>query len=165
MANGREYVNELALELDSMEAPGRRVYLPDPELGATFKEWDRGGVSFKDRFSEILTGFAWEEPEPLDRYDALLLSDEETNARKEAQAAAQEEERRKWWEAVQDTVREDTDLFERVRKYTSVPSVSLFSIPSSSCGRVSLTGVLLRIHYCCACSLNLWNGTVSPNLG
>lgn len=103
MADGGGIVNEVALELDAVERAGV-------------------GASFKNRFSCILTGFAWhpEDLEPLGiddaDADAVVRCYDEAETIKQRQAAVQEEERQKWWEAVQETIREDTDLFEKVRR-------------------------------------------------
>ena len=118
MAHGGEIVNEVALELDALE---------------------RAGADFKSRFSSILTGFPWhpDDPEPLGiddaDADAVVRSYEEAETIKQKRAAEEEKERQKWWEAVQETVREDTELFEKVRRKeegpcTPVPSVSVMDL-------------------------------------
>ena len=124
-------MNHLALELDVVEGEGRKVYLP---ADSGLEEWGTSG--FKARFRNILTGFAWEELYPVERNDDLLLTLEEDEEEKASREAQQEALRQMWWEAVQETVREDADLFERVRAsmtHLTVPlSPSLpLSVPSS----------------------------------
>lgn len=112
MANSGEIVNELALQLDAIEI----------------------GSSFKSRFSNILTGFTWdpEDPQPLDisdaDTDAVLRSYDEVETIKKRRVAEEKEERRKWWEAVQETVREDTDLFEKVKSLRCASTLLPFVI-------------------------------------
>lgn len=124
MASGKDYVNQLALELDVMEGEGRKVYLPDSGLE------ELGSTGFKDRFSNILTGFALEEPNPADRHYLFLQTLDEEQEEKDKRVAEKEEVRQKWWEAVQETVREDADLFQKVRRSRTHLHV-LLSLPPS----------------------------------
>ena len=73
--------------------------------------------SFKDRFARILTWVSddsWDEPrpDPVQAVDGFPMSSE-VSVREDKKAAKEEKE--KWWRAVQDTIRENADLLEKVR--------------------------------------------------
>ena len=73
--------------------------------------------SFKDRFARILTWVSddgWAEPDPVRAVDGFPMSSE-VSVREDKKAAKAEE---KWWTAVQDTIRENEDLLEKVRRST-----------------------------------------------
>ena len=111
MANGsrRGFVSySYSVELGAMdpEVTGRKasLHLTEP--------W-----SFKDRFARILTWVSddgWAEPDPVRAVDGFPMSSK-VSVREDKKAAKAEE---KWWTAVQDTIRENADLLEKVRRST-----------------------------------------------
>lgn len=111
MANGSVYDNtSCTVELGTMnrEVAGRTLSLYLPKR-----------LSFRNRFSHILTGFSdgWEEPEPVQAIDGIQMSCEVRVC--EGKQETKEEEKDRWWEAVKETVRDNADLLEKVSRASS----------------------------------------------